>query len=140
MSVPSVWYPTESLATVTTTASTDDDVELRFYTENYKIDAEMKKRLCKLVQYPEFRDFETYLDWRINASAHRMKSLLMIRNDDEAANEAAAIDSLSRIPQDMQNFWTEVKLMDAERDILVKEGASKKPKIFGDDAVTLDMQ
>jgi hypothetical protein len=111
--------------------------DIRFYTENYKITDEAKKRLVKLIQYPEFKDFETYMDWRINASAHRMKSLLLDHKDEQARAEAAAIDSLVRIPADMQNFWLEVKMMDMEKEIIVMNKKQRKPKLYGKDAVSL---
>ncbi len=111
--------------------------DLRFYTENYKIGPEDKKKLVQLVQKEEFRILEKYFDWRVNAAAHRMKALLIEGKDAEARSEAAAIDALVKITQDMQNYWTEVKLMDVEKEILVKAKSKKRPKAFGEDAVSL---
>lgn len=113
-------------------------VDIRFYTETYKITAEKKRMLVELVKKPEFRVFEEYLDWRVNAAAHRMKALLKERKDNEAANEAAEIDALVKITQDMQNYWGEVKLMDVENDLLIKEKNSVSPKVFGTDRFSID--
>lgn len=112
-------------------------VDLKFYTTNYKITPENKKKLVSLVQKPEFRDFERYIDWRVNACAHMMKSFLVSGKVDEAKSAASEIDALVKIGQDMQNYWTEVKLMEASDGILLKESQTKKPKVFGEDSISL---
>lgn len=111
--------------------------DLRFYTQNYKITVDDKKRLVSLVQSPEFRTFEKYIDWRVNASAHKMKSLLMESKSEAAALEAAEIDALVKITQDMQNFWQEVKMMDIENDILLQEKTIRTPKLYGEGRLSL---
>lgn len=114
-------------------------VDLRFYTKGYKITPEDKKMLVSLVQKPEFRTFEKYMDWRVNACAHRMKAFLLAGDKEKAALEAAEIEAIVKVTQDMQNFWTEVKLMDAEDEILLKEKTTKGPKPFGVDRISLNM-
>lgn len=112
--------------------------DIRFYTETYKITSDDKKMLASLVQKPEFRVFEKYLDWRINASAHRMKALLLEEKGFLAASEAAAIESLVRVTQDMQNFWKEVISMDTEEGILIAESNEVKLRAFGADRFDLE--
>lgn len=112
-------------------------VDLQFYTKNYDITKDDKKNLVSLVQRPEFRVFEKYLDWRVNASAHRMKGLLIKGQKDEATSEAAAIEALVKVTQDMQNFWNEVRLMDVEDEILLKDRKEKTQKPFGKERYNL---
>jgi hypothetical protein len=112
-------------------------VDLRFYTNNYKISNDEKKALVAMVQRPEFRTFEKYLDWRVNAAAHRMKSLLLEGNSAAARDEASAIEALVKITQDMQNFWQEIKLLDLEEG-LVMDGKKKDTlRPFGVDKISI---
>jgi hypothetical protein len=115
-------------------------VDLRFYTENYKLQPVEKKTLVALVATQGFRTFEKYLDWRINAAAHRMKAFLMEGEHAKASIEAAEIDALSKITSDMQNFWNEVKADETARELETEGKITKKsPKVFGDEKLLLNI-
>lgn len=112
-------------------------VDLQFYTKKYVITADDKKRLCALVMNADFRIFEKYIDWRVNASAHKMKTHLMNNEPQKAGLEAAEIDALAKISADMANFWNEVKLMEVEDEVLIRDRTPKPKKIYGEDSYGL---
>lgn len=130
----------EPLATKSAAQPSNDytGVDIQFYTKQYSITKDDKKMLVSLVQRPEFRVFEKYLDWRVNASAHRMKALLIEGKKDEASAEASVIESLVKVTQDMQNFWNEMKYLDAADEILLKDRSKKRPKPFGRERYNLN--
>lgn len=112
-------------------------VDIQFYTKNYDMTKDDKKKLVMLVQRGEFRIFEKYLDWRVNAAAHKMKALLMAGKKDEATSEAAVIEALVKVTQDMQNYWNEVKLMESE-EVLLKDRKEELKKPFGKEHYSID--
>jgi len=118
----------------------DNGPDIRFYTQNYKITTESKRKMVELVKRPEFRDFENYLDWRVNACAHRMKAFLVQGKPAEAASEASAIDALVKITQDMENFWKEVALTDTAEGLVLKEKQSAITKAFGDEKYDINLE
>lgn len=112
-------------------------VDNQFYTKDYKFSPEEKKALGRLAALQDFRIFEKYLDFRVNACAHRMKTNLMNQKKDEAAMEAASIDALAKVTQDMEGFWKELKL--AEEGInLVGEQEREVFRAFGDSKFSLN--
>lgn len=115
------------------------EIDEKFYTKEYSMDAKQKKMLVELVSRKEFRVFEKYIDWRVNASAHRMKSFLISGKTSEAMVEAAGIDALVKVTQDMANFWQEVKLMEKEDDVLLRKAQTELARAYGDDKFILDM-
>lgn len=112
-------------------------VDLQFYTKSYDMSEEDKKLLVRLVQYPEFKVFEKYMDWRINLCAHRMKENNLTGKSHEAMADAAEIDAIVKITQHMQKFWHEVKSMEKEKELEMGKGKATGPKLFGDDRYLL---